>query len=121
MAKARRPDAEQPWLIRTPEGFSPASAYDRELIGKYGIGARVRAELKQPRSGRQQRWYRALVRVVWRHQEHYASPDALHFALKVRMGLVDDITLHNGEVVWHASHFRVTADAVAAAFAPYSR
>jgi bacillithiol system protein YtxJ len=40
---------------------------------------------------------------------------------KVRHESPQVLILHNGEVVWHASHFRVTADAVNAALAPYSR
>lgn len=40
---------------------------------------------------------------------------------KVRHESPQVLILHKGEVVWHASHFRVTADAVAAALAPYSR
>lgn len=40
---------------------------------------------------------------------------------KVRHESPQVLILHNGEVVWHASHFRVTADAVTAALAPYSR
>lgn len=40
---------------------------------------------------------------------------------KVRHESPQVLILHKGEVVWHASHFRVTADAVATALAPYSR
>lgn len=91
------PDAST-WLRRTPEGFVFASDYDREIAAeRWSIGSVVRADIHKPRSGKHNRWYRALIRAVWKHQDFYKTPEALHKALKYRLGLVDVIQFHTGE------------------------
>jgi hypothetical protein len=95
----KKPASEGIYLTRTLDGFAFSSEYDRELGSRWPVGTVVRADLHAPRSGKQQRWYRALVRTVWRHQDHYASPEAMHKAIQYRLGYFDLIQLHNGEAL----------------------
>ena len=92
-------DDEPLWLVRTAEGFNAATALDREMIAKWGVGSVVRARLTKPRSGKQQRLYWAILRVVAFHQERYATPEALHLMLKVRFGMVDRIEVGQETVI----------------------
>ena len=55
-----------------------------------------------PRSGKQQRFYWALLRAVLHQQEYYATVEALHEVIKLRLGMVERIELHNGDI-----HLRV--------------
>jgi hypothetical protein len=87
------------YLRRTSEGFIFASEYDRRLAERYAVGSIVRADIHQPRSGKHNRWYRALVRAIWQHQDYYASPEDLHKFLKWRLGEWKSIKLKNGEVL----------------------
>lgn len=88
------------WLIRTLEGFAPKSDLDKELIAKWGVGSIVRATIAKPRSGKQHRFYWAILRVVWANQDHYSSPEAIHNLIKVRFGLVDHIVVRaTGETI----------------------
>jgi|SRR5215472_3162923 len=87
------------FLRRTLEGFEWASDYDRELGQRWGIGSLVRADIHQPRSGKHQRWFWALIRTVWHNQDYFLSPEALHRALQYRLGEYDRIQLKNGEII----------------------
>jgi hypothetical protein len=98
--KIKRPSNDEGvYLRRTPEGFVFASEYDKELGSRFTIGAIVRADIHQPRSGKHNRWYRALLRLVWQNQDHFASPEVLHKLLKYRLGEYDLIALQNGDTI----------------------
>jgi hypothetical protein len=86
-------------LRRTAEGFTFASTYDREVGERWAIGVVVRAELHQPRSSKHLRWYRALCRTIWRHQDFLPSAEAVHRALQLRLGAYDRIEMRNGDVI----------------------
>ena len=103
----KRTEAEGVYLRRTVDGFRFASDYDREMAERWGVGSLVRADIHKPRSGKHQRWYRAIIRTVWRHQDQFASPDALHKALQYRLGEYDLIYLRNGDAVidFHSTSF----------------
>lgn len=85
------------WLKRSLGGFEPLSEIDRESISRWGLGSVVRARLSKPRSGKQQRYYWAILRAVHHHQEKYETVEALHLALKVRFGLVKEMVVPVGE------------------------
>ena len=54
---------------------------------------------KRPRNPRRHALYWALLTLVVRNTDHWPSTEALHFAMKIRMGLVDEIASVNGEVI----------------------
>lgn len=88
------------WLRRTPDGFAFRAELDRQSVAeRFGVGALCRAELSKPRSGRHHRWFWALIRATWEQQQHYATPEALLLGIKFRLGYVDELVLHDGEIV----------------------
>lgn len=102
-------DNEGIFLRRTPSGFEFASDYDRELGARYGVGTLVRATLHQPRSGKHHRWFQALLRTIWKHQEQFKSPEAVHKVIKYRLGEFDLIYLRDGHSVIDFRSTRYTA------------
>lgn len=54
---------------------------------------------KRPRNPRRHALYWALLTLVVRNTDHWPSAEALHFAMKIRMGLVDEIASVNGEII----------------------
>lgn len=86
-------------LTRTLEGFAPSTNLDRELVERWGVGVTVRARLTKPRSRREENFFWAVVRVCWRHQDHYATPEALAAAIKFRLGHVDHVEMKNGVTI----------------------
>lgn len=94
-------DNDEPlWLVRTLEGFAPVTDLDKDIVGKWGVGSVVKAKLTKPRSGKQQRYYRGMLRVIWKNQDHYETPEALHIAIKHRFGMFSSFTLKaTGETI----------------------
>lgn len=107
---ASKAKKERVWLTRIPQGFRFRAAYDAALCEGIGIGAEVAADIVKPRSGRQHRLFMALLRVVFENQEFYKTFDAMRFAVMVRLGFVDEVVMHNGEV--HLSPRSVAFDSM---------
>lgn len=97
MSKAARRRREPIWLKRTPDGFIFAAEIDREMAARWGVGSLVQADIAMPRSGRQNRWYHALLRVVYGHQERIKTFEGFKFVMKIRLGLVEAIKVSDGE------------------------
>ncbi len=53
-------------------------------------------------------------------QTHRSVSNAIASRLGIRHETPQALLIHNGAVVWQASHFRVTADAIAAAISQHS-
>ena len=99
-ARRRRPvkrKTEPIRLVRTLGGFQFATAYDERLAEGIGMGSEVNATVTKPRSLQQLRLFMALVRLVYDNQDHYDTFESLRFAITIRLGFVESITLHNGE------------------------
>ena len=94
----KKPKKDRVHMVRIPQGFRFASRYDADLCEGIGLGSEVSAEIVKPRSGRQHRLFMALLRVVFENQEFYETFDAMRFAVMVRLGRVEKVVMHNGEV-----------------------
>ena len=53
---------------------------------------------KRPRNAARHSYYWALLTVVVENTDHWPTPEALHHALKLYMGLVDEIVTVDGEI-----------------------
>lgn len=81
-------------LIRRPYGFVPASEFDQQEVGLFGVGSRVRASLTQPRSRPQERFYRALVSDL---AAATGKPrEEVDLEIRVACGMVREVRLADG-------------------------
>lgn len=89
-------------LIVRPENMKliPVTSGDQELIG--GLANKdfvARLTTASKRSLLQNRFYWALLGKVVENSDHYTNTTGLHFFLKVRLGYVEEIQFHNGQMV----------------------
>jgi hypothetical protein len=76
-------------LVRTLQGFAPATAYDAERLAAYAIGHTIEATLWQRRSPMHHRLYWVLLKICTDNSDgKYGSSQDLHSALKVALGYV---------------------------------
>jgi hypothetical protein len=87
------------WFDRIGTVLVPASAYDERLMKKLPVSRSMAVDVTAaPRSGKQHRLYWALLQKVVENHPYYATADALSIWLKVRLGFVVDVVLHDGTV-----------------------
>lgn len=78
----------------------PVTAGDQELIAGLANKEYVaRITNASKRSLLQHRFYWGLLSKVVENQEHYGSVEHLHFAMKVKLGYVEEVQFHNGQLV----------------------
>ena len=77
----------------------PVNGYDLELLSAIPMGKDLTAKLTMKRSLQQNRFYFAVLGKVVDNHPFYATSRALHVALKVRLGLVESIQIHDGHIV----------------------
>lgn len=77
----------------------PVSPYDEETLGEVAQDKDLTVKITRNRSWRQNRLYHALVQKVAENHPHYRSSKPLEMWLKIRMGYVDDVLLHDGQVM----------------------
>lgn len=85
--------------IRRGDFLTPLAPLDGELIRAFPGGKPLRVEIAQPRrSGKQNRLYWSLLRLVADNLDQDVTKDALHEWFKLRLGITHDIILRSGEV-----------------------
>jgi hypothetical protein len=79
----------------------PATAGDQELIDALPQGKEYVAKLASAnkRSVLQNRFYWGLLGKVVENQDFYSSTSGLHFWLKIKLGYVEQIEFHSGQMV----------------------
>lgn len=77
----------------------PADRDAEDTLRKLPADQDLRVEVRRLRRPQQHRLYWALVKIVWEHQERYATREQLHQALKVAVGYYDEITKSDGQVI----------------------
>lgn len=76
----------------------PVTAHDDELISGLTVGKEYQARLTRPRSLRAQRFYWGLLQKCVDNHAFYRSAEALHVWIKKTLGMIDEVTFHDGEV-----------------------
>ena len=75
----------------------PYARFDADLLSRYPQGAKLRAEITQPRNVPYQRLYWAVLKAVCDATGRWPNPETLHKALKLHLGVVDEIPSVHGE------------------------
>lgn len=97
MAKrASDDDKTTVWLVRTPEGLRPSSAFDAEEIERYPMGAVLTTTIMQPRDETLMRFYHAFCGRVAKGLG--MDPESFKWQLKIKLGLVREARMWDGAV-----------------------
>ena len=95
-----RKDAPPPPLMRKSQGrIVPASAYDAEALERYPEGTDFELRSMTRRSLPQLRLYWSALNNAVEATGRWPTPEALHTALKVRLGRVEPIMDLQGKVI----------------------
>ena len=86
-------------MRRKGNALVPVSLYDEETLGDVAQDKDLTVKITRNRSWKQNRLYHALVQKVAENHPHYRSSKPLEMWLKLRMGYVDDVLLHDGQVM----------------------
>ncbi|WP_341893789.1 hypothetical protein [Ferrovibrio terrae] len=83
-------------------GLRPVDQAGLDAIARLGMGEMVMVEIKRPRNIKHHRLYWALVGLVWENLDHerYPTPDSLHAAFKVCLGIRTEITMPGGTIAY---------------------
>lgn len=90
-------------LVRTGEFLRPAAPLDGELLRELPAAKELRAAITvptTPRSARQLRLYRGLLKLIVDNLDQNITADDLHMWLKLKMGVSAPVRQRNGDVVW---------------------
>lgn len=85
-------------MTRTPQGLSPASAYDQERLDQYRIGASLEVVVRQDRSLPHHRLYWAILSEVVKNEETFYSSTQLHETLKIELGYNKPLVRLDGSI-----------------------
>lgn len=78
-------------MVRTRNGFSPATPYDDERLQYYATGAEVEVTIWQERSDPMHRLYWVILGLIAKNQgadRGFSTADGIHWALKESLGYV---------------------------------
>lgn len=93
--------SEKTALIVTWNGadFRPHTRYDMALAAKFRQGFPLQAEIRERRSEPRNRLYWAVLQAVVDAKGIWPTAEALHWALKIRLGYIQEIASIEGEVL----------------------
>lgn len=83
---------------RTLTSLVPADEEAEELLRKIKVGSLVTVDVKRGRNLQHHRKFMALLRLVWKNQDHFNSVDEILGVFKHRIGHVDVVQTKYGEV-----------------------
>lgn len=92
----RSSDKPSTFLVVTPTGYAPQSAFDAEVHAKYRPGTVLEAVLHEPKSEPQTRLFWRALGIVVDNTDEYGTSEDLCTALKIRLGYVDSVALIGG-------------------------
>jgi hypothetical protein len=89
--------------------LSPVALVDEEALEQFPENKDLTVTISRSRSPRQHRFFWALLQKICENHETYRRPEALLLWLKVRLGYVEEVKFHNGEMWWTAKSISFSA------------
>ena len=86
-------------VSRALVGLVPVTPHDWELLADIPMGREFGATLSMQRSLRANRFYWSILGVVVSNHPFYKTSEALHLWIKTRLGYVEEILFHDGEII----------------------
>lgn len=84
------------YFLKTLSGLRPATPQTEDALAKIKLGATVRADIRQQRSGKQNALYWSILGLVADNMDGAVTSENLHVALKVKLGYVDTVRMRSG-------------------------
>ena len=88
---------------RSFNGLVAVTARDAEIMSEIPLGKQLTALLSLKRSQRQNRFYWCLLGKVVANHPFYRRSEPLHLWLKTRLGYVEEIIFHDGQIEMRAT------------------
>jgi hypothetical protein len=93
------PEKASLMLVRDGAVLRPRSRFDAALMDKFRHGVPLEADLKERRVIGRHRLYWAVLQAVVDATGKWPNVEALHWALKMHTGFVEEIVSVNGEII----------------------
>jgi hypothetical protein len=94
---------------RSGDKLVPITEWDREQLLDVPEGKDLSIKLSRTRSARQHRLFWSLMQIVVDNHPYYLRPEQLVEWLKLRLGYVEEIMFHNGEMMTKLSSISFTS------------
>jgi hypothetical protein len=94
---------------RSGDKLVPITEWDREQLLNVPEGKDLSIKLSRTRSARQHRLFWSLMQIVVDNHPYYLRPEQLVEWLKLRLGYVEEIMFHNGEMMTKLSSISFTS------------
>lgn len=91
-----RPDI---YMVRRGGFLAPLAPMDADALERFPRSTRLKVKITQPRNVGRHRLYWAALQLVRDNMDDPPSLDALHAAVKIKLGYVKPIRFRNGETV----------------------
>ncbi len=91
------------YVHRVGERLAPESMFDAELIREYDSLKRMKCVLTMPRNTDRLRFYFACINLIRENIDNPPSKNALHDAIKVRLGYTQTVKGVGGPIILPAS------------------
>lgn len=88
------------YVYRKGTHLVPCSLADEEALMDYAENKQLTVTLARTRSSRQHRFFWALLQKVCHNHDVYRRPEQLLVWLKIRLGYVEEVRLHEDQVWW---------------------
>lgn len=90
----------QAYLVKTANGYLPATDNDFEALRRVKLGGLVRVQAKFPRNYENHKRYFAFIDAIFAMQDHFADPEIMRKWLEMRAGHFDTIVQPNGNTLF---------------------
>ena len=87
------------YVRRSGDKLVPITEWDREQILEIPEGKDLSIKVSRTRSARQHRLFWSLMQIVVDNHPVYLRPEQLVEWLKLRLGYVEEVMFHNGEMM----------------------
>lgn len=94
---------------RNGDKLVPITEWDREQLLDVPEGKDLSIKLSRTRSARQHRLFWSLMQIVVDNHPYYLRPEQLVEWLKLRLGYVEEIMFHNGDMMTKLSSISFTS------------
>lgn len=90
------------YVVRDGNVLRPRTKFDADLLSRFAHGKPLEADLIERHNEGRMRLYWSVLHAVIEATGKWANEEAMHWALKIRLGFIDEIASVDGEVIIRA-------------------
>lgn len=87
------------FMVREGMTLKPKSRFDASLLAKFREGVPISADLQERRNEGRNRLYWSVLQAVCDATGKWPNSEALHWALKIKLGYIEEISSIDGEIM----------------------